>query len=148
MQLNEFLVRAKVRTYAGNGSESIAGDNSKELTYEEDEWKYRDRYFGSERFIGQELVLQDDIVIWAMNYCGGIIGDSISPEGVYVFLKKALRCIKEDRPFRGPRELQEGDFTYKNESDGTIDGFSGKEVILYRGKRVYELLYHGGRIKR
>ncbi len=150
MTLQEFLVKAKVNTYASvdGGDEKNSEDGSRELFYEEGEWKYRDRYFGSNRFIGEEIVWKDEKVFWAMNYYGGITADPISSEKIYGFLKKSLRQVKKDRPFRGPLEFTEGDWAYYDESEGTIDGFEGQERILYHGERVYELKYHGGTVKK
>jgi hypothetical protein len=54
--------------------------------------------------------------------------------------------VKEDRPFRGPRALEKGDYRYVDESQGGVDRFTGVERILYQGREVYRLHYHGGRI--
>ncbi len=150
MTLQEFLVKAKIHTYAsaGEGGERNLDDGSKELIYEEGEWKYRDRYFGSDRFIGEEIVWQNGVVAWAMNYYGGVTADEVSAEKVYEFLKKALRQVEKDRPFRGPLELKEGAWEYHNENEGTIDDFKGREKILYREELVFELIYHGGAIQK
>lgn len=150
MKINEFLVKAKINTYAssGEGGERKLEDGSKELVYEEGEWRYRDRYFGSNRFIGEEIVWQNGKVIWAMNYYGGTTTDGISEKEIYEFLKKALRQVEKDRPFRGPLELVEGDWAYYDESEGMIDGFEGREKILYQKEPVYELKYHGGVVEK
>lgn len=146
MTLQEFLVKAKANTYAsiGENGEKNLEDGSKELVYKEGEWKYRDRYFGSNRFIGEEVVWQNGEIIWAMNYYGGITTSKVSVKNVYEFLKKALKQVKKDRPFRGPLEFIEGDWAYYDKSDGMIDCFDGCERILYKKEPVYELKYCGG----
>ena len=54
--------------------------------------------------------------------------------------------VNIERPFRGPSHFEEGEFEYFDESEGTIDRFKGAEKILYKGKEIYRLEYHGGRI--
>ena len=66
MSLSTFLVKAKKNTYAsvGEGSEERLEDSSKELIYEESDFKYRDRYFGS---------LYKDKKVYELSYHGGVI---------------------------------------------------------------------------
>ena len=146
MELKDFLVEAKINTYASKGelTERILKDGSKELIYKEGEWKYRDRYFGSNKFIGEEIVWKNGRVIWGMNYYGKCLIDIVSSKEVYQFLRKALRQVQKDRPFRGPMELMEDDWKYFDKSMGNIDDFEGYEKIFYQEKLVYELKYHGG----
>jgi len=148
MTLNEFLVQAKINTYAksGEGGETTSEDGSKELTYVADYFKYRDRYFGSRFFSGQEIVWQDDIAVWSMNYYGGIIDEIIDSSKVSSFLKEALREVESSRPFRGPAEYQVGEWLYRDNSVGDVNDFSGTEEIYWSDKKVYELKYHGGKI--
>ena len=149
MKLENFLVKAKINTYAtdGEGGENVLNDNSKELDYEEGEFKYRDRYFGFNPFVGEEIVWQNDKIIWSMNYYGKIISDIIPERDIYEFLKKAMKSVKEDRPFRGPENLKENDFEYIDKNQGGIKEFIGEEKILYKGKEIYKLYYHGGFIR-
>lgn len=79
-QLSKFLVKAKINTYAssGEGGERIFPDGSKE--FEEKEFKYRDRYFGFNPFIGEEIA--DKIYNQAIKF----------PKEVNILLKK----IKEE----------------------------------------------------
>lgn len=146
MKLNEFLVKAKIATYATEGekNETILEDGAKELTYQEFKFKYRDRYYGFNPLIGQEIVWQNDRIIWSMNYYGRVTSESFPARKVYTFLKKAMRMIKEDRPFRGPTIFKINDLEYMDESTGDINNFSGTERILFKGKEVYRLIYHGG----
>jgi len=148
MELNEFLVKAKINTYASNGEnkERKLEDGSKELVYEDGEWKYRDRYFGFNPFIGEEVVWKNDGVVWGMNYYGTIIGKETDAKSLYQFLQKAMRLVKSERPFRGPTEFCEGDWKYTDESLGGTNKFKGTEIIYLRGEKAYELKYHGGSI--
>lgn len=149
MELSEFLVRAKINTYAssGEGGERRLEDGSKELVYEEDDWKYRDRYFGFNPFVGEEVVWKNGKAIWAMNYYGRITAKNVPVEEVYEFLKKAMKHVKEDRPFRGPAEFREENFKYVDQSEGTIDDFAGIETIYSEDSKVHELKYHGCKIE-
>ena len=148
-KLSEFLVKAKVNTYAslGETGKEILIDGGKELKFEQGEFKYRDRYFGSGSFIGEEIVFQNGKPIWGMNYYGGDVSDIISSEIVYDFLKKALREITVDKPFRGPDTFRKDDFQYINKVEGTVERFAGEEVILYKGELVHKVNYQGGLIK-
>ncbi len=149
MRLEQFLVKAKLHTYASGdgGGERILEDGCKELDFQEGEFKYRDRYFGGNPFVGEEVVWQGGQAIWAMNYYGTVLAQTAPPAQVYQFLQKALGQVKEDRPFRGPACLQEGDWEYVDESQGTVECFLGVERILYKGQAVYRLEYHGGIVK-
>jgi len=144
-KLKKFLVKAKINTYATDGedNEETLLDGTKELEFKEGDFLYRDRYFGSNPFIGEEVVFYNGKVIWGMNYCGGVILD-VSSEEIYVFLKKALRQVDETIPFRGPNHFEDGKLKYINTVNGDIKKFDGIEEIFLNGKGIYKLIYHGG----
>ena len=149
MKLEDFLVKAKINAYASEGEmgESLLPDGSLELTYQEGVFKYRDRYFGWNPFGGEEAVWQDDQIVWVMNYYGLVFDEVVPAAEVYSFLQDAMNQVKIDRPFRGPQTLKKSDFEYFDESQGNVDQFTGVERILYQGREIYQLHYHGGRIK-
>ena len=149
MELSKFLVKAKIATYASEGeaNERVLEDGAKELTFESDDFKYRDRYYGFNPFVGEEIVWQNNKIVWSMNYYGKIISLTVSAKQIYEFLKSAMRQIKEDRPFRGPNNFKSGDFEYIDESTGDVNDFSGTERILFKGQEIYILFYHGGIVK-
>ena len=149
MKLEQFLVKAKVSAYAGagEGGEGILSDGCKELTFQEDEFKYRDRYFGWNPFTGEEVVWQGSQITWAMNYYGLVFEEVVPAAQVYAFLQKAMNQVQEDRPFRGPQSLKEDDYEYIDESQGNIEQFTGVERIFYQGREIYRLNYHGGTVK-
>jgi len=146
MELSKFLVKAKRSTYAsvGEAEEKVLEDSAKELTFEEGIFKYRDRYYGFNPFIGEEVVFKNGKIVWSMNYYGKIVSDVVPAKQIYDFLKMAMRQVKEDRPFRGPNNFKNGDFEYIDQSTGDINDFSGTEKILFKGQEVYRLIYHGG----
>ena len=147
--LKQFLIEAKLSGYANKGEakEVILADDCKELTFEEGQLKYRDRYFGWNPFIGEEIVWKDHKIIWAMNYYGVVSSEVIPVNQVYDFLRKAMRQITDDKPFRGPGSFKESDFEYVDENTGTIEQFTGFERIIYQGQEIYRLDYHGGKVK-
>ena len=149
LKLEQFIVKAKISAYAsgGEGGEGILADGCKELTFQEGNFKYRDRYFGWNPFVGEEVVWQGDKVIWAMNYYGIVFNEVVPVGQVYQFLQKAMNQVAEDRPFRGPCYLKEEDFEYRDESHGTFERFTGLERIYYQGQDIYRLDYHGGTVK-
>lgn len=152
MELNQFLLAAKINTYATNGekSETKLEDGTNELIFQEDNFKYRDRYFGANPFIGQEIVWQNEQRIWGMNYYGQVLGleNKATLFGEFLnFLKLALRQIEIDKPYRGPAQFKDGHFEYFCECQGAIAKFIGSEKILYQGQEIYHLDFHGGSIK-
>jgi hypothetical protein len=145
-QLSKFLVKAKISTYASSGEdgEKILPDRSKEFEFREGGFRYRDRYFGFNPFIGEEIVWQSEKIVWGMNYYGKIVSKIIPPKEIYQFLQEVLRKISKNKPFRGPDRLKKDNLKYFNKVKGTIEEFDGEEKIFYKGKLVYGLVYHGG----
>ena len=144
-ELIEFLITAKKNTYASNNSKEIISSkpNSHDLIYENEKYKYFDSYFGGENFIGEEILYQNNIPIWGMNYCGIELNENFSSK----FLKEALSNVTIDKPFRGPEIYQNGDYLYICKNDGNFDRFHGKEEIYFHKEKVYECVFHGGIIK-
>lgn len=144
----DFLLEAKRNTYASEfpqvASEPFL-ESSKQLQYSRDEFLYRDIYFGSEQFSGIEVVYVEKTPVWTMVYSGGILAPADSRE-VFSFLKSALRSASTDFPVRGPRIFREGDLTYENTYQGTIDKFLGQEHIMIKDSETYFLRYNGGLI--
>lgn len=144
-----FLIKAKKNTYAFNGErgESKLSDGAKELAFSAGLFHYKDRYYGFDPFIGEEVVFYDKKPVWVMNYSGRCISKNISSKDVYNFLKKCLSKVNAKAFLRGPLEYKVGDFLYKNKTKGDVDYFVGNESIYFKGKKVYELNYSGGFLK-
>jgi len=147
--INKFLVKAKINTYASGGEEKEKNfsDGSKGFEFRENDFLYIDKYFGSDCFIGKEIFFNKNQAIWGMNYYGRIVSKIIPEKEIYQFLQKALKKVTKNKPFRGPDILEINDLKYINMSKGNIDNFLGEEKILYMGKIVFLLDYHGGLIK-
>jgi hypothetical protein len=146
--LKQFLVKAKINTYAGDGNLSAPSrPDSKDLHYKEGDFLYIDSYFGSSDFIGQEVVYEKQKPIWGMNYYGKMLTDEI-PSGFIKFLKSALKEVSVENPFRGPELFQQDEFTYKCSVKGGLSEFKGVEIIYLDNIEIYRLFFHGGYIKK
>ncbi|MDB5055501.1 MAG: hypothetical protein JWM44_3551 [Bacilli bacterium] len=145
-----FLVQAKQQTYAYQGDEASVTpllNGSKQLEYHLGDFFYRDIYFGSAFFVGQETVEYQGHSIWSMVYSGGVILPNASAEQIgqiYAFLRNALRVVDTKSLYRGPEIFQENLYSYKNEYNGTFDNFRGYEIIEIDNQKSYELHYNGG----
>ncbi len=143
-QLVDFLIKAKRATYAGKGAETPSSrEKSHDLIYEDGEYMYYDSYLGGPKFAGEEALWISKVPYWSMNYVGRVIGENFSGD----FLKEALLRVLEDNPYRGLKEYTNGDYSYSCDIEGQFDWFQGKEVISYKGKLIYECLFHGGLIE-
>jgi len=143
-ELTDFLIKAKKATYAGKGAETASSRlKSHDLVYKEGRYMYYDTYLGGDRFAGEEALWISEDPYWSMNYVGRVTGDNFSGD----FLKEALLRVPGDKPFRGPSEYTNGDYTYKCDIDGDYEWFQGRETISYKGTLIYECFFHGGLIK-
>ena len=143
MKLREFLVKAKKATYANEKVKEIKiKGGGKVLTFSKGKFRYQDKYFGTNPFYGEEIVLLNRKVIWIMNYCG-----QAKNKEVYTFLKKSLKRVEKNKPFRGPTKFKEGKFEYTNKVLGNMEGFIGEEKITKNKKQIYGGHYHGGFVK-
>ena len=143
-KLVEFLIKAKQATYAGKGAEtSSSREKSHDLIYKDGDYMYYDTYLGTGKFAGEEALWIKGNPYWSMNYIGRVTGDNFSGD----FLKEALLRVPEDRPFRGPKDYSNGDYSYHCEIDGEFDWFQGKEIISLKGIEIYECVFHGGLVE-
>jgi hypothetical protein len=143
----EFLLRAKKRTYASQGDDASVPpllEGARQLEYAEGEFLYRDIYFGMKFFVGQETVYVQGKPVWSMSYAGGVAEGEEDAREVYAFLRKAMRQVTPERPYRGPESYREGVFQYSDRHTGGLDHFSGVETIERNGRQVYKLHYSGG----
>jgi len=149
--LAAFLVNAKRQTYAAGRADADVEpllSGSRQLEYREGDLLYRDIYFGSAYFVGQETVYEGPTAVWAMGYAGGLMPESpLSASDLYEFLRAALQRVEEDRPYRGPNQWSQGLLAYVDDSQGDIRCFRGTETITYGGQAVYRLHYSGGLLR-
>lgn len=143
-EIIQFLMRAKRATYAGKGAETASSrPSSHDLEYREGDLMYLDTFLGGERFAGEEALWIGEVPYWSMNYVGRVTGTLFSGD----FLKEALLRVPFEKPFRGPQEYSDGDYTYKCEVSGDFEWFQGYETIEYRGAVIYDCYFHGSTIK-
>jgi hypothetical protein len=151
-RLSEFLVTAKQRTYASGGSQrpvavEAALSGSHQLEYGEGDLLYRDIYFGENHFAGQEVVFFRGTPIWSMVYAGGWTSIADRPEDadhLAGVLQAALRHVPSTSPYRGPSDYHEDPYLYRNEFQGDLVRFQGRETIERDGIVLFQLIYTGG----
>lgn len=150
-ELSAFIAEAKRNTYAvANEGAVPERKDFCELEYTKGELTYRDSYTGFYAAPGQEVVRFKGIPVWAMAYSGGMgkkhWGDEAFAKETFGFLKKALLQVPKEKPFRGPTQLKEGKWEYRNQIEGTLVDFKGTEQIFYEGNEVFLQHYIGGLI--
>lgn len=98
-ELYEFLIEAKRQTYANANVEKVNSSRkgSHDYHYQNDKMIYHDTYFGSTKFMGEEVVYYgEDTPIWGMNYYGITTDESLSEEAMDKALRPALMMVGED----------------------------------------------------
>lgn len=141
-ELRKIISEARRNTYAGGGGlvKKPLLNGSHQLEYRKGKYFYRDIFFsGEDNFIGQEVVYLDNNSIWSMVYSG-----SAEPKEVTPFLRKSLTVLSEKCRFGEGCKLKEDDFLYRDNGQGTLKRFEGREQIFKGEEMVYELNYHGG----
>lgn len=68
-----------------------------------------------------------------MVYYGQVDSSISDPSKIYEILIEALSRIPDDYPYRGPKTYEKGKYLYKNKYEGTVDSFSGGEVLSSMG---------------
>jgi len=146
IELEHFIIAAKAATYVGDGHQAMASrPGSHDLTYAEGIWLYRDSYFGGSNFLGQEVVWQRGVPVWAMNYYGFIVDPKlIDAARAGETIKAALSELYREGRFLGGFEWQGPHGIYRDYSDGSFEHFQGHETISVDGVDAYGLDYHGG----
>ena len=155
--LTRFLVSAKKMTYANatiekvNASRLGSNDYHYEAEIEGEIMKYHDTYFGTTKFIGEEVVYREsEVPKWGMNYYGVTLDENATEEMMDKVLRTALSKVGEDNtvlPLRGPSHFENGEYTYTFTSNGTIENFTGIEQVFKGGELIFELHCHGGSIE-
>jgi len=148
-ELEGFIVAAKRQTYVGGGMPSPScRTGSHDLGWQEGAWRYLDSYFGGSDFIGQEVVWDGDEPVWAMNYYGYILNDSlIDARRAGATIKAALSAMYAEGRFLGGWTFESPHGLYEDISEGDVSHFNGHETIRCGGEIAYRLDYHGGLIR-
>jgi len=151
-KLAKFLVKAKKGTYASLNKMKIESERPlhDELEFTEGDLYYIDSYVGFFQAPGMEEVRlgKHGKTLWTMAYSGGMLNefqnDTKFAKEVFTFLKEALSSVNEKIPYRGPKNLKNGDWEYINNIEGDIKRFLGHEKIFYKKKEVFSQDYIGG----
>ena len=85
-------------------SAAIKYFNLNKTPYEEDNYIYHDTYFGSKEFYGEEIVYFDNLLIWHMEYKGGVLNDETTEIYAKV-LKPVLKNVDNKLSLRGLKSL-------------------------------------------
>ena len=139
-----FRLEANVNTYAAFMNEvDSTRPQSHDFRYENGDYLYHDTYVGGEQFAGEEAIWHHGVSVYAMNYMGRVLDDRFSGN----FLKEALRKADRKMPYRGPEYYQAGEYTYRCKVTGDFGWFQGFEEIYWHETKVYECIFHGGRLE-
>ena len=143
--LQEFLLKANQAGYVTGNEKSWTKekDGSTTIAYASGDFKVNDNFFGGEPYGGRLIVFFKNKPFWIMVYYGWI-KKGISPDTIYPFLRKALAQMPPTAPYRGPKNLKDQNFEYKNTSQGEINQYFGEEIILQNSKEGYRAYYRGG----
>lgn len=141
-ELAKFIVKASKKGYASDSTVVIEEpDGSKSVYFEEGDWKYHDNWFGGEPYGGRTVIFHKGKAVWMMLYQGMIFPwVKISPEKIYVFLRKTLQLITEERPYRGPERYVQDGLAYLSDLEGDVEAFKGTENIVnssFRHEKMY-----------
>lgn len=142
--INQFLVDAKIKSYASNAKYAKNWDGSKIFTYVDNDFKYVDECFSDNPFSGIEIVTKDSKRVFEMHYIGYFYENSGFEDQINKFLRQSLLQVPLNNPFRGPNKFHNDIFEYKNMVEfPTNNSFLGKELITVRGIPAYTGNYFG-----
>lgn len=163
--LMNFIYRSKKVGFALSDKKTCTSDGTSIYSNRELPWLYNDIYCGNTVERGFEDVHYDMVLIWSMQYRGGVIEEFFdnekyngTAEVVSAFLKHALMELPISFPIRGPKYFElnqvehegiitKGEFIYTNRWSGDIKKFVGHEVIKWNGREVYYHDYIGGIVR-
>jgi hypothetical protein len=148
--LESFIIEAKAVTYVSGKvpAPSASRTGAKDISYERGRFRYLDSHFGGTDFLGQEVVWQDEIPVWAMNYYGRILDAERFDGGrAGTVIKLALTALYQEKRFLGGFTYLHPLGEYLDQSVGDYRSFLGVERIRMGERVVYQLDYQGGLIK-
>jgi hypothetical protein len=144
-ELKKFLIESNNAGYTtGDEKQWIKEkDGSTTIPFSKGAFRSHDNFFGGEPYGGRLVVYKDEKPFWIMVYYGWI-EKGITPDPVYAVLRKALKNMPPDAPFRGPAFLEVNGYRYENTWKGDISRYAGEEKIMQKGDLVYYASYIGG----
>ncbi len=154
--LRDFVYRSKKICFAATDNKVSEADGSSRYSNRELPWLYTDHYNGNTVERGTEDVTHDMVLVWSMQYRGGVLEPFWNRgEAVSRFIKHALMQVPREFPARGPRRFelaefefegvtQRGEFIYTNEWEGDFTRFTGYEEATWNGEKAFYHDYIGG----
>lgn len=139
-ELANFIVEANGKTWAVDGAEvEPERPGYKELQYENGDWRLRDSYTGYFRAPGMTTVYYKETPAWVMQYGGHgqTEGYEDRADETFSFLRKALKLVTPELPFRGPEEYVDGDKIYRFRFTGNIEDASWEEDIFEGNQKTF-----------
>ena len=142
-ELRKFLNNADKPHADGTAKIIREEDGSSTITFSEGEWSMHDNFFGGEPYGGRQIVYFQGKPAWFCAYYGWIEqGNDVKP--IYDFLRLSLQHEPVNGFSRGPASFVEGEYEYRNSATGSIENYSGDEIIMKNGKQIYVADYMGG----
>ena len=145
-QFKKFLITAQMPHAKGTSNAKRVEDGAVLITYEQDDWKFRDEFYGGEPYGGREVIHYKNKPVWIMVYYGQVHDTDLAANDVYNFLRRALQFPPDDLPLRGPNTYKENNLEYRNDVKGDLSSYNGREVILENGNEIYLANYTGGMV--
>ncbi|MDW7754592.1 MAG: DUF5680 domain-containing protein [Brevefilum sp.] len=144
-ELHKFIVSAKAATYVGDGkSIESCRKGSHDLSFIDGNYRYLDSYFGGSNFIGEEIVYENEIPVWGMNYYGSILKpQKITAAETGAIIKASLSQMYAAGRFLGGWEHIKGSKVYHDSSKGDLSHFTGYEWIEKKRKSLRTFLPWG-----
>ena len=158
-EIRNFLYHSKIQCFARTDIKTSSSDGSSMYSNRELPWLYTDTYCCNTIERGTEDIYYDMVLIWSMQYRGGILREFWSiAEAISRFLKHALLALPLEFPIRGPKcfnmeefefedTIYEGSFQYRNNWEGDFEKFIGKETIVWDGQLAFYHDYIGGFVR-
>ncbi len=148
-ELTTFLLKARTKTYMGNGGKVKATlKDSYQLEHGQGKWLYRDVYWsGNGIFMGLEVIYYKNIAVWSMSYYGNF--KKMKEDEIDSILRSAL--LKNWKTVRIWKKVEwkKGNYRYvcKPGFKGSINNMAGSEQIFKNKDIVYFFFYAGGLLK-
>ncbi|MFQ5620998.1 MAG: DUF5680 domain-containing protein [Candidatus Nanoarchaeia archaeon] len=126
-ELRDFIYRSKRKGFANTDKKTRLPNGTSVYSNRELPWLYTDTYCGNTIERGTEDVHYDMLLVWSMQYRGGVLEPFWDKtEAISRFLKHALMQLPEEFPVRGPELFRLNEFEYRGET------FSGD--FVYRNE--------------
>jgi hypothetical protein len=145
-EIRKFLIYSAKNGYGNTQAKTTdEADGSHTIEVVSGDLRLNDSYFGGEPYGGREVIFLGDKAVWMMAYYGAVIDlDDTALQDVYGYLRKNLLNPDPEMPIRGPRENQEGEWSYTADIKGDLTDFKCEETITHNEKVVYEASFRGG----